>query len=117
MISKSSPADRPRCACDEPGAICTADGRALSEGIATTVEGPDTGHLNGGALPSAMDRASGHDGVHVGEHVERHTSDPAMSTVRSAGRALAGTPVYDNKDRRAQQAWQDYLKLGKEILP
>ena len=31
--------------------------------------------------------------------------------------ALAGTPVYDNKDRRAQQAWQDYLKLGKEILP
>ena len=31
--------------------------------------------------------------------------------------ALAGPPVYDNKDRRAQQAWQDYLKLGKEILP
>ena len=29
--------------CDETGAICTADGRSLSEGIATTVEGPDTG--------------------------------------------------------------------------
>ena len=29
--------------CDEPGAICTADGRSLSEGISTTVEGPDTG--------------------------------------------------------------------------
>ena len=29
--------------CGEPGAICTADGRALSEGISTTVEGPDTG--------------------------------------------------------------------------
>ena len=27
--------------CDEPGAICTEDGRSLSEGIATTVEGPD----------------------------------------------------------------------------
>ena len=27
--------------CDEPGAICTADGRALSEGISTTVHGPD----------------------------------------------------------------------------
>ena len=27
--------------CDEAGAICTADGRSLSEGIATTVEGPD----------------------------------------------------------------------------
>ena len=30
-------------ACDEAGAICTADGRSLSEGIATTVEGPETG--------------------------------------------------------------------------
>ena len=30
-------------ACGEPGAICTADGRSLSEGISTTVEGPDTG--------------------------------------------------------------------------
>ena len=26
--------------CDEPGAICTADGRVLSEGISTTVRGP-----------------------------------------------------------------------------
>ena len=31
--------------------------------------------------------------------------------------ALAGTPVYEVKDRRAQEAWKDYLKLGKEILP
>ena len=30
-------------ACDEPGAICTADGRSLSEDISTTVEGPDEG--------------------------------------------------------------------------
>ena len=29
--------------CDEPGAICTEDGRSLSEGIATTVEGPEPG--------------------------------------------------------------------------
>ena len=29
--------------CDEAGAICTADGRELSEGISTTVEGPHTG--------------------------------------------------------------------------
>ena len=31
--------------CDEPGAICTADGRALSEEISTTVRGPDEGPL------------------------------------------------------------------------
>ena len=29
--------------CDEEGAICTADGRSLSEDISTTVEGPDEG--------------------------------------------------------------------------
>ena len=31
--------------------------------------------------------------------------------------ALAGVPVYQTKDRRAQDAWRDYLHLGKEILP
>ena len=30
-------------ACDAPGAICTSDGRALSPGISTTVEGPGSG--------------------------------------------------------------------------
>ena len=49
--------------CDEPGAICTADGRSLSEGIATTVEGPDpvplTAELQG--LPEAHD---GEDAFH-----------------------------------------------------
>ena len=29
--------------CDEEGAICTSDGRSLSEEITTTVEGPETG--------------------------------------------------------------------------
>ena len=39
-VTVSIEAGRP---CDEEGAICTADGRALSEGISTTVEGPATG--------------------------------------------------------------------------
>ena len=43
--------------CDEPGAICTADGRSLSEGIATTVEGPDPVPLTAAfeGLPEAHD--------------------------------------------------------------
>ena len=43
--------------CDEPGAICTADGRSLSEGIATTVEGPDPVQLTAAfeGLPEAHD--------------------------------------------------------------
>ena len=31
--------------------------------------------------------------------------------------ALAGVPVYKADDPRAQEAWEDYLALGKEILP
>lgn len=31
--------------------------------------------------------------------------------------ALAGVPVYKANDPRAQEAWSDYLALGKEILP
>ena len=46
--------------CGEPGAICTADGRALSEGISTTVEGPEappplTASFEG--MPAAHDGA------------------------------------------------------------
>ena len=39
-VTVSIEAGRP---CDEEGAICTADGRTLSEGISTTVEGPEEG--------------------------------------------------------------------------
>ena len=39
-VTVSIEAGRP---CDEEGAICTADGRSLSEGISTTVEGPEEG--------------------------------------------------------------------------
>ena len=39
-VTVSFEAGRP---CDEAGAICTADGRSLSEGISTTVEGPEEG--------------------------------------------------------------------------
>jgi len=32
--------------------------------------------------------------------------------------ALAGVPVYESADpRAAEEAWEDYLALGKEILP
>ena len=39
-VTVSIEAGRP---CDEAGAICTADGRSLSEDISTTVEGPEEG--------------------------------------------------------------------------
>lgn len=30
--------------------------------------------------------------------------------------ALSGVPVYDVKDPRAQQGWQDYVSVGKELI-
>ena len=30
--------------------------------------------------------------------------------------ALAGVPVYKADDPRAEEAWSDYLSVGKEIL-
>ena len=56
-VTVSLDAGRP---CDEEGAICTADGRTLSEGISTTVEGPDTGPAPLTASFEAMPEA--HDG-------------------------------------------------------
>ena len=56
-VTMSLDAGRP---CGEPGAICTADGRSLSEGIATTVEGPDTGPAGLTAAFEGMPQA--HDG-------------------------------------------------------
>jgi chromosome partitioning protein len=31
--------------------------------------------------------------------------------------SLSGVPVYEVRDRMAKSAWQDYLVVGKEILP
>ena len=56
-VTVSLDAGRP---CDEPGAICTADGRSLSEGISTTVEGPETGPAGLTAAFEGMPEA--HDG-------------------------------------------------------
>ena len=56
-VTVSLDAGRP---CGEPGAICTADGRSLSEGISTTVEGPDTGPAGLTAAFEGM--AESHDG-------------------------------------------------------
>ncbi len=31
--------------------------------------------------------------------------------------AVLGVPVYEVDDRNAQEAWQDYIMIGKEIMP
>ena len=56
-VTVSIEAGRP---CDEEGAICTADGRSLSEDISTTVEGPDEGPPP--LTASFVDLPEAHDG-------------------------------------------------------
>ena len=58
-VTVSLDAGRP---CGEPGAICTADGRSLSEGISTTVEGPETDTGPPPLTASFEDLPEAHDG-------------------------------------------------------
>ena len=100
-VTVSLDAGRP---CDEPGAICTADGRSLSEDISTTVEGPDTGPAPLTASFEAMPEA------HDGESAFRFRvafSEPIAISFRSlredafqvaGGRVTRGTRVDRRKD-------------------
>ena len=90
--------------CGEPGAICTADGRSLSEGIATTVEGPDTGPAGLTAAFEGLPAA--HDGESAFRFRVAFSEDIGISyrslredafTV-SGGRVTRGTRVDDRRD-------------------
>ena len=100
-VTVSLDAGRP---CDEEGAICTADGRSLSEDISTTVEGPDTGPAP--LTASFEDLPEAHDG----ESAFRFRvafSEPIAISFRSlredafevtGGRVTRGTRVDRRKD-------------------
>ena len=90
--------------CDEPGAICTADGRSLSEGITTTVEGPDTGPTPLAASFEGMPEA--HDGERAFTFRVAF-SEPIGISYRSlredaftvtGGRVTSGLRVDDRRD-------------------
>ena len=100
-VTVSIEAGRP---CDEEGAICTADGRSLSEDISTTVEGPDEGPPPLTASFEAMPEA------HDGESAFRFRvafSEPIGISYRSlredafqvaGGRVTRGKRVDDRRD-------------------
>ena len=87
-------------ACDEPGAICTADGRSLSEDISTTVEGPPP------LTASFEDVPAAHDGESAFT-LRMASSEPIGISYRSlredaftvsGGRVTRGTRVDDRRD-------------------
>ena len=90
--------------CGEPGAICTADGRSLSQGISTTVEGPDTGPPP--LTASFEDMPEAHDGESVfrfrvafSENIGisyRSLREDALAV--SGGRVTRGKRVDDRRD-------------------
>ena len=57
----------PGRACDEPGAVCTADGRALSNGVATVVRGPEAERVRPPETPPLTASFSGMPPEHDGE--------------------------------------------------
>ena len=100
-VTVSLDAGRP---CGEPGAICTADGRSLSEGIAATVEGPDTGPA--GLTASFADLPEAHDGESTFRFRVAFSEDIGISfrSLRedafqvAGGRVTRGTRVDDRRD-------------------
>ena len=90
--------------CDAPGAICTSDGRALSPGISTTVEGPGSGPA---ALTASFeDMPETHDGesafrfrVAFGQDIGisfRALREDAFTV--TGGRVTRGARVDDRRD-------------------
>ena len=102
-VTVSIAAGRP---CDEPGAICTADGRALSEEISTTVAGPED-EPGPAALTARFARAPAeHDGktftlrIAFSETIRmsgRRLRSDVVSV--SGGRATKAGPVNGGKNR------------------
>ena len=89
--------------CGEPGAICTADGRALSEGISTTVEGPEAPPpltASFGNMPEAHDGAGAFRfRVAFSENIGisyRSLREDAFAV--SGGRVTRGRRVDDRRD-------------------
>ena len=90
--------------CDETGAICTADGRVLSQGISTTVRGPDEASVPLTASFESM--AEAHDGesaftfrVAFSEDVgisDRSLREDAFTV--TGGRVTLGARVDDRRD-------------------
>ena len=93
--------------CDEPGAICTADGRSLAQGIATTVEGPEAGPP---PLTARVARAPAeHNGL-MAFTLRLAFSEPIRMSGRrlraevvavAGGRVTKARPVKGRKDRWA----------------
>ena len=89
--------------CGEPGAICTADGRALSEGLSTTVEGPEAPPpltASFGNMPEAHDGAGAFRfRVAFSENIGisyRSLREDAFAV--SGGRVTRGRRVDDRRD-------------------
>ena len=101
-VTVSLEAGRP---CDEPGAICTADGRSLSEDISTTVEGPEEGPP---PLTARVARAPAEHNGRMAFTLRLAFSEPIRMSGRrlrgdvvsvAGGRATKAKPVNGRKDR------------------
>ncbi len=74
--------------CDEPGAICTADGRTLSTAISTTVRGPDEA-----AAPEPPAKPNGDRELRTESGQRAHTEEPVevVTLVRNIKQGNTGS--------------------------
>lgn len=99
----------------------TPDALSLQALLMTTAAVRNVGANNYRILLTIIPPKPNRDGEEMHRELQRRQIPLFKTAIRRficyQKAALAGAPVYDVKDRRAQEAWQDYLELGKEILP
>ena len=100
--------------CDATGAICTTDGRKLSQSATATVNGPVTFSVADGVLSpltaSFESMPASHDGeerVHVHAHVQRGFQGPERQ--EAARQGVRGGPRYSEKGAQAHAGKQPEL--------
>ena len=74
--------------CDETGAICTADGRVLSQGISTTVSGPDESSDDSGGEETSEEQVS-----------DESSDDPGGEEQESLTARFEGMPAAHDGER------------------
>ncbi len=99
----------------DAGAICTADGRSLSEGISTTVEGPDSGPP---PLTAAFESLpESHDGEDAFRFRVAFSEDISISykTMRDASFTVSGGEVTKAKRvNRRKDLWEITVAPGTD---
>lgn len=107
--------------CDQLVIPCTPDALSLQSLLMTVDAISRVGGTNYRTLLTIIPPKPNRDGEEMRTELESKGIPTFKTGIRRfiayQKATLAGVPVYEADDPRAQDAWGDYLGLGKEILP